>query len=219
MSVSHIPDESPFADRAALEQWARENLNQLRNDDDQVTYVSVTTDSVADGAFTQLYWTGSHRPDEYTASWERLFALDDQSLIRSFGASPANPRLRELGLESAGATVFDNLSNTILGDKVNVQYSKLISDDYTRVSTLSPTSTGEYVWLPEFNLLRITPAHGAAGESFQLLDTRMPGDYIKIYDNDDNFLEARITFLSSLESAVTYDVHVINIAGSFINDL
>ena len=48
MSVSYIPDESPFADRTALEQWARENLDELRNDDDSVTYVSVTTDSVAD---------------------------------------------------------------------------------------------------------------------------------------------------------------------------
>ena len=219
MSVSRIPDESPFADRAALEQWARENLSQLRNNDDQVTYVNVTTDSVADGAYTQLYWTGEHRPDEYTASWERLFALDDQSLIRSVGASPPNPRLRELGLESAGATVFDNLSNQILGDKVNVQFSKLISDDYTRVSLLGPTSVGEYQWLPALSILRISPAHGVAGTSLQLMATRVPGDYIKIYDNDDNFLEARITSSSSGINFVFYNVHVINQAGSFINNL
>ena len=219
MSVSHIPDESPFADRAALEQWARENLNQLRNDDNSVTYVNVTTDSVADGAFTQLYWTGEHRPDEYTASWVRLFALDDQSLIRAVGASPPNPRLRELGLESAGATVFDNLSNQILGDKINVQYSKLISDDYVRVAGLSELSLGEYLWSPTSRILRIAPANNLADASLELLASRQTGDYIKIYDDDDNFLEARITTPTVGVNIVVYQVSIINITGSFNNDL
>ena len=216
MSVSYIPDESPFADRTALEQWARENLDELRNDDDSVTYVSVTTDSVADGAFTQLYWIGEHQPEEYTASWTRLFALDNQSLIRSFGASPPDPRLIELGLESAGVTVFDNLSNRILGDKANVQYSKLVSDDYTRVSFSGILGIGNFQWSPVTNILRI----GASVETLLgLLADRRTGDYVKIYEDDDNILEARITSSLNGDNMVTYNVAPVTVTGSFLTNL
>ena len=216
MSVSYIPGESPFADRTALEQWARENLDELRNDDDSVTYVSVTTDSVADGAFTQLYWTGEHQPEEYTASWTRLFALDNQSLIRSFGASPPDPRLRELGLESAGVTVFDNLSNRILGDKANVQYSKLVSDDYTRVSFGGILGIGNFQWSPVSNVLRIS----ASVESLLgLLADRRQGDYIRIYEDDDNILEVRVISSLNGDNMVSYTVAPITVTGSFLTNL
>ena len=219
MSVSYIPDESPFADRTALEQWARENLDELRNDDHSVTYVSVTTDSVADGAFTQLYWIGEHQPEEYTASWTRLFALDNQSFIRSFGASPPDPRLRELGLESAGVTVFDNLSNTILGDKANVQYSKLLSDDYTRSSFSVFISLSEYQWSPQTNTLRIAAVSGVTGVSLNLLRDKRSGDCIRIYEDDDNILECRVISLLNGDNMVSYTVEPLTVTGSFLNNV
>ena len=219
MSVSYIPDESPFADRTALEQWARENLDELRNDDHSVTYVSVTTDSVADGAFTQLYWTGEHQPEEYTASWNRLFALDNQSLIRSFGASPPNLRFTELGLDSAVITVFDNLSNQILGDKAIVQYSKLLSDDYTRTSFSVFISLSEYQWSPQTNILRIAALSGFTGPSLNLMNDKQPGDYIRIYEDDDNILECRVISSFNGDNMISYTVAPLTITGSFLNNV